>query len=178
MIIWINGSFGVGKTSTAELLKNELDNSIIYDPEEIGEFLSNMFNHEKDDFQDYELWRTLNSDILKYMCSIYEIVIVPMTITNNKYYDEIVNELEASGIKINHFILCASKENIINRLNSRGNSTEWAYNQVDKCINIFKSKIFRCKKINTDNMNVNDVVRTITDSIQLLYEKRSKNATF
>ena len=178
MIIWINGSFGVGKTSTAELLKNELDNSIIYDPEEIGEFLSNMFNHEKDDFQDYELWRTLNSDILKYMCSIYEIVIVPMTITNNKYYDEIVNELEASGIKINHFILYASKENIINRLNSRGNSTEWAYNQVDKCINTFESNIFRCKKINTDNMNVNDVVRTITDSIQLLYEKRSKNATF
>ena len=43
MIIWINGSFGVGKTSTAELLKNELDKSVIYDPEEIGGFLSNMF---------------------------------------------------------------------------------------------------------------------------------------
>ena len=27
MIIWINGSFGIGKTSTAELLKNELDKS-------------------------------------------------------------------------------------------------------------------------------------------------------
>ena len=55
MIIWINGSFGIGKTSTAELLKNELDKSIIYDPEEIGGFLSNMFNHEKDDFQDYDI---------------------------------------------------------------------------------------------------------------------------
>lgn len=39
MIIWINGSFGVGKTSTAELLKKELDNSIMYDPEEIGGLL-------------------------------------------------------------------------------------------------------------------------------------------
>ena len=47
MIIWINGSFGVGKTSTAEVLKNELDKSVIYDPEEIGGFLSNMFNYEK-----------------------------------------------------------------------------------------------------------------------------------
>ena len=94
MIIWINGSFGIGKTSTAELLKNELDKSIIYDPEEIGGFLSNMFNHEKDDFQDYELWRILNSDILKYMCSVYEIVIVPMTITNKNYYDEIINQLK------------------------------------------------------------------------------------
>ena len=94
MIIWINGSFGIGKTSTAELLKNELDKSIIYDPEEIGGFLSSMFNHEKDDFQDYELWRILNSDILKYMCSVYEIVIVPMTITNKNYYDEIINQLK------------------------------------------------------------------------------------
>ena len=172
MIIWINGSFGVGKTSTAELLKKELDNSIMYDPEEIGGFLSNVFEHEKDDFQDYELWRTLNSDILKYMCSIYEIVIVPMTITNKQYYDEIVNKLEVSGIKLNHFILCASKENIINRLDSRGNSTEWAYNQVDKCINVFESNEFKCKKINTDNMTVSDVVKTIVDSIQLSYKKR------
>ena len=172
MIIWINGSFGVGKTSTAELLKKELDNSIMYDPEEIGGFLSNVFEHEKDDFQDYELWRTLNFDILKYMCSIYEIVIVPMTITNKQYYDEIVNKLEVSGIKLNHFILCASKENIINRLESRWNSTEWAYNQVDKCINVFESNEFKSKKINTDNMTVSDVVKTIVDSIQLSYKKR------
>ena len=165
MIIWINGSFGVGKTSTAELLKNKLDKSIIYDPEEIGGFLSNLFNHEKDDFQDYELWRTLNSDILKYMCSIYEIVIVPMTITNINYYDEIVNKLEDDGIIINHFILCASKENIINRLDSRNNSTKWAYDQVDKCIDVFESDIFKCKKINTDNMTISDVVNTIIASI-------------
>lgn len=165
MIIWINGSFGVGKTSTAELLKNEFDNSIIYDPEEIGVFLSNMFNHEKDDFQDYELWRILNSDILKYLCSIHEIVIVPMTITNIDYYQEIIKGLETSGIKIEHFILSASKEKIISRLDSRGNSTEWAYNQVDKCIKAFESNKFRCKKINTDDMNVYDVVKNIIESI-------------
>ena len=82
----------------------------MYDPEEIGGFLSNMFEHEKDDFQDYELWRILNSDILKYMCSVYEIVIVPMTITNKNYYDEIINKLKTSGVEIKHFILNASKK--------------------------------------------------------------------
>ena len=167
MIIWINGSFGVGKTTTAKILKSKLNNSIIYDPEEIGGFLSNLFNNEKDDFQDYELWRTLNSDILKYMCSVYEIVIVPMTITNIKYYEEIVNELEKNNIIINHFVLCASKENIINRLDSRKNSTEWSYNQVDRCIDAFESNDFKCSKINTDNMMVDDVVKTIIDSISI-----------
>ena len=165
MIIWINGSFGVGKTSTAELLKNELDKSVIYDPEEIGGFLSNMFNYEKDDFQDYELWRTLNSDILKYMCSIHEIIIVPMTITNRNYYDEIVNKLIADGIKVNHIILNASRENIIKRLDSRKDSTEWAYNQVDRCIKAFEENKFNAKIIDTDNMTIEEVAKIIIDLV-------------
>ena len=115
-----------------------MDKSIIYDPEEIGGFLSNMFNHEKEDFQDYELWRILNADILKYMCSVHSVVIVPMTMTNYNYYREIVSDLEYNGIEIKHFILCASKKNIISRLDSRGNSTEWAYKQVDRCIKTFE----------------------------------------
>ena len=165
MVIWINGSFGVGKTSTAEALKNKFEKSIIYDPEEIGGFLSNMFNHEKYDFQDYELWRILNSDILKYMCSIYEVVIVPMTITNKNYYDEIINQLKISGVEINHFILYASKEEIINRLDSREDSTEWAYNQVDRCIKEFDKNQFNAKIINTNNLSVKEVAKIIIDSI-------------
>ena len=165
MIIWINGSFGVGKTTTAELLKNKLDKSIIYDLEEIGGFLSNMFNHEKDDFQDYELWRTLNSDILKYLCSIYKIVIVPMTITNKNYYDEIINGLQTSGIEIKHFILNASRENIIKRLDSRKDSTEWAYNQVDRCIKELAKNQFNAKIINTNNISIEEVTKIIIDLV-------------
>ena len=127
MIIWINGSFGVGKTSVAELLRNKINHSIIYDPEGIGGFLSDLFNHEKSDFQDYELWRTLNANILQYLSSIYETTIVPMTITNLNYFNEITK-----GIEIKHFILSATKENIINRLDSRKNSTTWSYKQVDR----------------------------------------------
>jgi len=165
MIIWINGSFGVGKTTTAELLRKELDDSIIYDPEEIGGFLSNLFNYEKDDFQDYELWRTLNSEILMNLSSKSQYVIVPMTITNVDYYDEIVKGLKKSGIIIKHFILCATKENIINRLNFRENTTEWTYNQVDRCINVFASDKINGIKINTDNMNGVDIVKTIIDKL-------------
>lgn len=36
MIIMINGAFGVGKTTIANMLQNEIKNSMIYDPEEIG----------------------------------------------------------------------------------------------------------------------------------------------
>lgn len=99
------------------------------------------------------------------MCSVYEIVIVPMTITNKNYYDEIINQLKTSDVEIKHFILNASKEEIINRLDSREDSTEWAYNQVDRCIKEFEKNQFNAKIINTNNISVEEVARIIIDSI-------------
>lgn len=65
MIIWINGCFGVGKTTIASRLKEKIDNSIVYDPEKIGMFLFNTLPVKEDDFQDYELWRRINYKLLK-----------------------------------------------------------------------------------------------------------------
>lgn len=39
MIIWINGTFGCGKTSVSNELHRRLENSYVYDPEEIGFFI-------------------------------------------------------------------------------------------------------------------------------------------
>lgn len=38
MIIWLNGPFGVGKTTLANLLHQEIPDSILYDPEYLGDF--------------------------------------------------------------------------------------------------------------------------------------------
>ena len=89
----------------SENLNKMINSSITYDPELIGTFLSNNLPIKEDDFQDYELWRTLNYDILKYLSTKYEIIIVPMTITNHVYYDEIIGKLEVDEIDIKHFIL-------------------------------------------------------------------------
>ncbi len=43
------------KTTIAEGLKEKIKESIIYDPEEIGAFLSNTLPIKEEDFQDYEL---------------------------------------------------------------------------------------------------------------------------
>ncbi|MCY1691743.1 hypothetical protein OVA29_14550 [Exiguobacterium sp. SL14] len=39
MIIWINGTFGVGKTTAATGLQQRWSGSHIFDPEETGYFL-------------------------------------------------------------------------------------------------------------------------------------------
>lgn len=161
MIIWINGGFGVGKTTVANKLKEKIGESIIYDPENIGTFLSNTLPVKEDDFQDYELWRTLNYEILKYLSARYNTIIVPMTITNTQYYNEIAGSLERDGIIVKHFVLVASKETIIKRLDERRNSTNWAYSQVDRCVNTFNLSSVQYEKINTDNVSIDEVVHNI-----------------
>lgn len=55
MIIWINGGFGSGKTTVAEILHSKIENSYLYDPENIGDFLRHNLPQEiqKADFQEY-----------------------------------------------------------------------------------------------------------------------------
>ncbi len=160
MIIWINCSFGVGKTTVAEMLKNKINDAVVYDPEEVGYFLQKILPKIEDDFQDNELWRKLNYEILKYLNNNYKKIIVPMTITNSGYYEEIVGKLQKDGIKIKEFILMATKENLIKRLDKRGNSTEWSYQQIDRCIGCFNSN-FNGQKISTDDNNIDSVVTKI-----------------
>lgn len=167
MIIWVNGCFGVGKSTIAGELNKQIKESIIYDPEEIGGFLSNTLPIKKDDFQDYELWRIINYETLKYLNSRFKIIIVPMTITNLQYYDEIIGKLKKEEICIKHFILSASKENIIKRLDSRGNSTKWTYDQVDRCIRAFDSFDYEGEKITTDNMSVDEITKIIMKMLDL-----------
>lgn len=63
MIVWINGAFGVGKTQTAFELHRRIKNSFVYDPENLGFFISKNIPasiKNKEDFQDYEVWRELD----------------------------------------------------------------------------------------------------------------------
>jgi deoxyadenosine/deoxycytidine kinase len=61
MIIFINGSFGVGKSSVAELLIKKVPNSLLFDAEEIGYMLRKIYKHidNPEDFQDFPAWRDL-----------------------------------------------------------------------------------------------------------------------
>lgn len=164
MIVWINGSFGSGKTTIAEKLKDIITNSIIYDPEEVGEFLLKIMPTKLSDFQDYDLWRTLNFEILKDLSKSKNVVIVPMTITNKIYYDEIVGRLRNEDVIVKDFILIAKREVIVERLGRRGNSTEWTYEQVDRCVKVFDGD-FSGVQIDTNDKDVSDIVSEIMNLI-------------
>lgn len=179
MIIWLNGAFGSGKTTCAFELNRRLPNSFVYDPENIGYFIRNNTPKEihKPNFQDNEQWRLFNYEMLKYLYYEYKgIIIVPMTIVNRCYYDEIIQKLTDDDIPVKHFILYASKETLKKRLRRRLElSNTWAIIQIDNCINAFNSSITE-EKIETDNKTVDEILDEIAikTGIPLLSDKRSR----
>jgi len=181
MIIWINGAFGAGKTTTAYELNRRLSNSFIYDPEDAGYFIRRNTNDlfSDGDFQDISLWREINYQLLHMISKSYDgIVIVPMTLVNPVYYNEIVERLVADGVDVRHFILYAKREVIKHRIKKRrlpliGGSEDFALDAIDRCIDFFDNHV-KDVKIDTENMSIEHVVEEIASlsNFQLSPDKR------
>lgn len=165
MVIWLNGAFGSGKSTVAQILTEKIGKSYIYDPEEVGFFLWDVFPEEmkrKGNFQHIPLWRDFNFRILRYVSSQYDgTVIVPMTIYTPEYYGEIIEHLAADGICLRHFILDAEKETLLKRLMQRGESEDsWAARHIDICLKAFAEDI-KDEKIRTDDISAEEVADEI-----------------
>ncbi len=163
MIIWLNGAFGAGKTQTAYELCRRLPGSWVYDPENAGFFIRDNLppGLEQDDFQDFPLWRSFNREMLDYAAARYGgHIIVPMTVTNRAYYDEVVGAL-ANRHEVRHFILWASGETLKKRLASRLEGPgSWGRQQIGRCLEAFGTQVTE-EKIYTDDMNLCQVVDKI-----------------
>lgn len=176
MIIWLNGAFGSGKTQTACELHRRLKRSYVYDPENAGYFIRDNIPSEigKEDFQDHPMWRSFNLEMLDHIASQYEgDIIVPMTVTNREYYDEIVGALSRK-YEVRHFILWATKETLLKRLASRfENSNSWGARQIDRCLAAFEKDITG-RKIYTDDLKIDQVVDKIAElsGITLMEDRR------
>ena len=173
MIVWINGAFGVGKSSVAEALCKRIENSYVYDPEEVGFFLWDCFPDEmkrKGDFQDMPIWREFNRKILRHISENFAgVVIVPMTVYVGRYFDDIVGGLRSDGVEVRHFILQAARHTIIERLVARGDEADgWAAQRVDGCVKAFETEV-RGDVVNTDGIGIDGVVSCIVDLLGLGY---------
>jgi len=169
MILWINGAFGVGKTTTAYELNRRLKNSFVYDPESAGYFIRRNTNDlfSVSDFQDIPIWREINYKLLAMIAKKYDgTIIVPMTLANPMYYHEIIEKLILEGVKVEHYILYAKHDIVERRLKKRmlpfiGNE-DFALSAIDRCIDFFDNHVTDVK-INTENMSVDHVVEKIAD---------------
>jgi hypothetical protein len=60
VIVWLNGTFGCARTSTAAELRSLIPRSRVFDPETVGYMLQpNLADHPVSDFQQRPPWRRL-----------------------------------------------------------------------------------------------------------------------
>lgn len=174
MIIFINGAFGVGKTTTATILEAKLPNAMIFDPEYVGIMLREMIpkgkqlSHERTgDFQDFDLWKVLTVETMKAFKHQYDRdLIVPMTIREKPYFDYIDQGVRAFDNEVYHFCLSAPKAFIHKRLEQRGDlPNSWAFHQTEKCINGFEA-IENMIEINNAQIAPDKVVALMLEMIE------------
>ncbi|MCY7815682.1 tunicamycin resistance ATP-binding TmrB [Bacillus haynesii] len=179
MIIWINGAFGSGKTQTAFELHRRLKKSYVYDPEKMGFAMRSMVPSEiaEDDFQNYALWREFNYSLLSCLSDTYSgILIVPMTIVNPGYFEEIIGRLRQDDRTVYHFTLMASKDILHKRLRTRAEGkNSWAAKQIDRCIEGLSDKTFE-EHINTDHMSIQNVAETIAAKTSLAIDPDTRGS--
>lgn len=107
MIVWINGTFGVGKTTTAGHLADR-DGWRTFDPEHVGYLLAgNLRDHTFDDFQDLPPWRALvpivADEIHRYSGS--EVTVAVQTVLVERYWVELSQGLRDRGLPVLHVVL-------------------------------------------------------------------------
>lgn len=170
MIVWINGTFGSGKTQTAHELHRRMPGTFLYDPENVGYWLrkNEPAYLQKDNFQDEALWRSVNRQMLLHLARhCAGDVIVPMTLVSAQYYDEIIGVLRREGVSVHHFVLWAGESTVRRRLRQRlefGNS--WAVQQLPGCLSALSDPRFE-NKIQTEGKSIPAVAEEIAGQLSL-----------
>lgn len=150
MIIFINGPFGVGKSSVARALRRRLSGSAVFDPEPAGvllQLLSTWFaakGHRTDDFQDIAAWRQWVAIRLRVYHQLNAHTIIPMTFSNERYFADVLEVARSLEPLVHCFCLTAPLPVIEQRLRQRGARSQsktgvWSFRRATECVDVFGS---------------------------------------
>jgi broad-specificity NMP kinase len=177
MIVMINGSFGVGKTTVAKLLRGSMPGSVIYDPEWAGFVVKRLTKWVKlngagtEDYQDIALWRR-SAVVGVRLCHLYASgpVIVPMAFSRRNYFDEVITGIEPLDSELRVFCLKASLATVKKRLVERGTKvegpgSEWIARRIIECVEAHNDPHFG-EPVDTENRSAHEVAEDIIKRLQ------------
>ena len=134
VIIWLNGTFGVGKTSTAQRLAAMVPGSRVFDPEAVGQMLRGVLaDRPVGDFQDWAAWRPLVAASLTEIARMTgQHVVVPQAVLKREYFDQIFAQLRAAELDTFHVVLDAADAVLRNRIETSDEAREWRLTHLDE----------------------------------------------
>lgn len=130
MIVWINGTFGVGKTTTAHAVSDRTDWRK-FDPEHVGYLLAgNLRDLEFDDFQDLPPWRALVPVVADeiYRYTNPPAMIAVQTVLVAKYWTELASGLAERDLPVLHVVLDCEEAELRRRIENdevESQALEW-----------------------------------------------------
>lgn len=145
MIVWVNGAFGSGKTTLVEELRPRWPEALVFDPETVGYVLREIVEVPTGDFQDLRQWRRQVASIAAGLVDEYaRPVLVPMTLVNPAYLDEIFGALNEAGVEVHHFFLKVPEDVLVERIDGRSFTPDdpakdeqvraWCKTKIETCL--------------------------------------------
>lgn len=176
MIIWIDGTYGVGKTAVAMKIKESLsdDNAELLEADCYSNELLKCVVEEAETNNSFpNIGGTLPQNNMRFLREFRELIeekskhadkklIVDMALTMKECKEELFDRLKSNGRNIVHIILTADEDTIKSRIkNGRNRLNETALEWLKPNIAFLDKNFLDAIRIKTDNRDVNDIVAEI-----------------
>lgn len=138
MILWIDGPYGVGKSTLAEALHGLRPESLVFDAEEVGNAVRDNLptNTYSEVFEGYPLWFEFCSELLLEISkSFLGDIFIPMTLIYPDSFEKAAAPLREYGIDIRHILLESDYETVRGRILERGEDEDcWCIENIGLCL--------------------------------------------
>jgi shikimate kinase len=172
VIIWLNGTFGAGKTTAARHLAGRLANARHFDPELVGYLLMTALNdHEFKDFQDLPPWRELVPVFTEKIAGFTgQHLIAVQTVLREDYWRELTQGFKQTQLDIFHVLLHVDSNVLAERIKDdevEAGARQW---RLDHISNYEASRPWMQSAadlvIDTTNLHAADVAERIAEEAE------------
>ncbi|MBB6097068.1 hypothetical protein HNR42_000482 [Deinobacterium chartae] len=168
MIIWINGPFGVGKTTLSQALVQRLPQARLYDPEVLGRWILRLTPRPlwplwPNDYQNLRLWQRTTYLSARWRGAGPHALIVPMSVYRPQVFARTIGALRADGLEVRHLALLAPPEVIWQRLERRGRGEHrysWTGARVEEAL-AWLSALPPEERLETGNLGPGEVLEAV-----------------
>ena len=132
-MLWINGTLGVGKTTTARIVHEREPSWRLFDPESVGSMLTaNLSGVEVYDFQDLAAWRALVPLVASEVAALTgDSLLAVQTVLIEEYWLELKRGLHARGLDVHHVLLDADIAALRSRIAADDCARQWRLDHLD-----------------------------------------------
>ena len=171
-IIWVDGTFGVGKTAVANEIAKRMNNAHQIEFDELQKeyqpkYLSDYFGERYPEAKKY-LIDALRDKILEMkQGKAYDYIIVPIALINDYCNQKLVNAFK--DIEDYHFILTASNEIINQRIENQANrDVDLALTYMQPAVFYLKNHYSDAVRIDTSDMSIVEVAEKIIEVVSFI----------